>query len=111
MKTVVPFACDMSALSSEQRSRYQELRELLRSALCAIRELTDGYEFEFVPAHANYQALTEFTPLEHACCPFFTISICLKAGKQVVWQLTGSQGIKQLIRAEFAGWFDHIAGL
>ncbi|HET8887497.1 MAG TPA: hypothetical protein VFQ41_01235 [Candidatus Angelobacter sp.] len=77
MKNVVPFACDMSALSSEQRSRYQELEELLRSALCAIRELTDGYEFEFLPDPANYRALAEFTPLEHACCPFFDVSIRL----------------------------------
>jgi len=106
MKTVVPFACDMSALSSEQRSRYRELGELLRLALCAIRELTDGYEFEFVPAHGNYQALAEFTPLEHACCPFFDVSIRLerKNGK-LCWRLTGREGVKPFIRAEFAPWF------
>ena len=106
MKTVVPFACDMSALSSEQRSRYQELRELLRSAVGAIRELTDGYEFEFVPDHANYQALTEFTPLEHACCPFFDVSICLeREGGTLWWRLTGREGVKPFILAEFSPWF------
>lgn len=106
MKTVVPFACDMSALSSQQRSRYQELRELLRSALSAIRELSDGYEFEFVPDPANYHALAEFTLLEHACCPFFDVSICLESeGGKLWWRLTGKDGVKPFIRAEFGSWF------
>ncbi len=106
MKTVVPFACDMSALSNEQRSRYRELRELLRSALSAIRELTDGYEFEFVPDPANYRALSEITPLEHACCPFFDVSIRLeREGGKLWWRLTGREGVKPFIRAEFSPWF------
>ena len=106
MKDVVPFACDMSALSSEQRSRHRELGEMLRSALCSVRELTDGYEFEFVSDHANYQALTEFTPLEHSCCPFFDVSIRLeREGGKLWWRLTGKDGVKPFIRAEFGSWF------
>jgi len=42
-----PFFCDMTALSSEQRARHHELAALLQSSLAAIRELPDGYDFDF----------------------------------------------------------------
>jgi hypothetical protein len=67
--------------------------------------LPDGYEFEFPLNSATYEALTELTPLEHACCPLFTIAIRLEHDK-IFWQLTGSEGVKQFIRMEFALWFD-----
>ena len=99
------FACDMKALSSEQRSRHHELTELLRSALLKTHELDFGYDFEFPPDPPIYNALTAITPLEHACCPFFTISIRLEQTGRLFWQLTGSDGVKQFIRMEFAEWF------
>lgn len=105
-----PFACDMKALSSEQRARHQELALLLQSSLEAIRELADGYEFEFQWEPATYAALAEITPLEHACCPFFDINIRLESeSNKLCWRLTGREGIKDFIRAEFGRWFDLIA--
>ena len=77
MNNTSPFACNMNALSREERLRHNELGGILRSALLAVRELPDGYEFEFPLRPANYRALIELTPLERACCPFFTISIVL----------------------------------
>jgi hypothetical protein len=100
-----PFVCDMTALSKEQRLRHHELGNVLRSALSAVKELPDGYDFEFPYQPAIYDALTQITPLERACCPFFTISIRQAPGNQLVWQLTGSEGVKQFIRMEFAHWF------
>lgn len=100
-----PFACNMNALSREERLRHSELGRILRSALLAVRELADGYEFEFPLLPANYRALTELTPLEHACCPFFTISIVLNQDDKLIWQLTGGEGVKQFIQQEFELWF------
>jgi hypothetical protein len=105
MSRPVPFACDMTALSSEQRSRHRELGNVLRSDLRAVKELPDGYEFEFPLQPSTYDALTQITLLEHACCPFFTISIRLAPSNQLAWQLTGSEGVKQFIQMEFARWF------
>jgi len=105
MSSPGPFACDMTALSPDQRSRHQELEELLRSALCEVRELPDGYEFEFPFLPATYNALSQITPLEHACCPFFTISIRLEQTERLFWQLSGREGVKPFIRAEFSPWF------
>jgi hypothetical protein len=105
-KTESRFFCNRTALTAEQRRHQQELGKALRAALLGVQELTDGYEFEFGPEHANYQALAEFTPLEHACCPFFDVSIRMeREGGKLWWRLTGRDGVKKFIRAEFGPWF------
>jgi hypothetical protein len=104
-KGETPFYCDRTALTPEQRKRQQELGKILRSSVLGVQELTDGFEFEFPCDPANYQALTEFTPLERACCPFFDINIRLeREGGKLWWRLTGREGVKQFIRAEFSPW-------
>lgn len=47
MSSPTPFVCDMTALSGEQRARHHEVAALLQSSLEAVRELSDGYDFEF----------------------------------------------------------------
>lgn len=104
-KPETPFFCDRTALTPEQRKRQQELSKILHSAVLGIQELPDGFEFEFPSDASNYQALTEFTALEHACCPFFDISIRLeREGGKLWWRLTGRDGVKQFIHAEFSPW-------
>ena len=106
MNDAVPFACDMSALSSEQRSRYRELAKTLQALLPCTHELSDGYEFEFSLRAEAQDALTEITPLERVCCPFFDVSIRLeREGGKLWWRLTGRDGVKQLIQSEFSSWF------
>jgi hypothetical protein len=96
----------MTALSSEQRERHYELAVLLQSLLAAVRELPDGYEFEFALSPQTYDVLAEITPLEHACCPFFDIAIRIESeSNKLCWRLTGREGIKPFIRAEFGAWF------
>ena len=97
----------MTALSGEQRARHHELAVLLQSSLRAVHELADGYEFEFPWKTEAYAALVEITPLEHACCPFFDIGIQIESeNNKLCWRLTGQEGIKPFIRAEFGKWFE-----
>jgi hypothetical protein len=97
----------MAALSGEQRTRHHELAVFLQSSLATIRELPDGYDFEFSWSLDTYVALAEITPLEHACCPFFDISIRIESEQnKLFWRLTGREGIKPFIRAEFGTWFE-----
>jgi hypothetical protein len=104
-KPETPFFCDRTALTPEQRKRQQELAKILRASVLGMQELLDGFEFEFPSDPTNYQALAEFTPLERACCPFFDISIRLeREGGKLWWRLTGRDGVKQFIRAEFSPW-------
>jgi len=104
-KSETPFFCDCTALTSGQRKRQQELGKSLRAAILGIQELPDGFEFEFSPDPTNCHALAEFSSLERACCPFFDFSIRLeREGGKLWWRLTGREGVKQFIRAEFAPW-------
>jgi hypothetical protein len=106
MSSPTPFFCDMTALTSEQRARHHELTALLHSSLSQIRELPDGYDCEFRWSLDIYAALAEITPLEHACCPFFDIGIRIESeSNKLCWRLTGREGIKPFIRAEFGAWF------
>jgi hypothetical protein len=106
MSSPTPFACDMTALTSEQRARHHELAALLQASLSGIRELPDGYDFEFPWTVDRYAAIAEITPLEHACCPFFDIGIRIESeSNKLCWRLTGRDGIKPFIRAEFGAWF------
>ena len=107
MSSPTPFVCDMTALTSEQRALHHELAALLQSSLIEIRELPGGYDFEFAWKPEIYSLLAEITPLEHACCPFFDIGIWIESGnKRLCWRLTGQEGIKPFIRAEFGKWFE-----
>jgi hypothetical protein len=93
MSSPTPFACELAAL--------------LRLSLSAIRELPDGCDFEFQWSLDTYNALTEITPLEHACCPFFDVAIRIESeSNKLYWRLTGQEGIKPFIRAEFGEWFE-----
>jgi hypothetical protein len=99
------FVCNMNALSPEQRARHRELEHLLQAALLETHELSNGYDFQFRSDPEIYEALSQITPLEHACCPFFSISIRLDRTGKLFWQLTGQEGVKPFIRAEFSPWF------
>jgi hypothetical protein len=92
------FACDMSALSSEQRQRHVELATRLRVAVAGIVELPNGYEARF---GSNIdQEVAEFCELELLCCPFFTLELSQYKGVSGL-SITGPDGIKPFIRAEF----------
>lgn len=102
----------MTALSSEKKARHHELTLLLQSLLAAVRELADGYEFEFAWKPDTYNALAEVTPLEHACCPFFDIGISIESeSNKLCWRLTGRERIKPFIKMEFAEWFKLLSAL
>jgi hypothetical protein len=101
-----PFACDIKALTPEQRKRhFEELSPQLRSLKKSVRELPDGYEFEF-PADPNTFALvTEWSIQERQCCPFFDIDIRLDRDGGPLWlRLTGKEGTKDFIKSEAASW-------
>jgi hypothetical protein len=101
------FACDRSALTGEARKRhFDELGPALRAKRKSIRELADGYEFEFPPDAATFQLLTEWAAGERLCCPFFDIGLRIEREGGSLWlRLTGREGVKQFITADFARWF------
>lgn len=100
------FACNRLALSPAARHRhFDELGPALRDLRKKVRELPNGYEFEF-PSDANTVAtLTEWAGGERLCCPFFDIEVRMEAENGPVWlRLTGRKGTKQFIEADAAAW-------
>ena len=65
-------------------------------------ETEKGYEFQFSPGDVSLAELAEWVVAESKCCPFFDFHMDLeREGKLVCLRLTGEEGIKAFIRAEF----------
>lgn len=101
-----PFACDRSALDSEARKRhFNELGPALRSMKKAERELPDGYEFQFPSDAKTITTVAEWAAGERLCCPFLKIELRIEPEQGPFWlRLTGREGTKQFIEADFASW-------
>lgn len=104
-KVESPFACNTLALTPEIRKRHFEvLGPMLVSMRTAVREIADGYEFEFPNDEKTYRLLTEWAFQESECCPFFDINVRLERERgALVLRLSGREGTKNFIRGE-GGW-------
>jgi len=102
-----PFACIVSALSpAERKQHFEEYGPRLRASLKAIRELPDGYEFAFHTDRDTYQVLSIWMFQERLCCPFFDLELRIDREGGSTWlKLTGRDGVKEFIQAEFEPWF------
>ncbi|PYT62616.1 MAG: hypothetical protein DMG35_07000 [Acidobacteria bacterium] len=97
------FYCNSKALTPEERIQHKQLSDKLMAARKEIVETTKGYEFQFSPKSISLAELAEWVVAESKCCPFFDFHIDLEnEGKLLCLRLTGEEGIKQFIRAEFA---------
>lgn len=98
-----PFVCNMDALTAEQRSRHNVLAKQLWPAVIEFKELPDGYAARFFPDGEMVLAIAEFISLERLCCPFFTLAVEIEGNQGPLWlKITGGEGIKPFIRAEFS---------
>ena len=96
-------ACNVLALSSEERIRhFKELGPVLRLLKKSVRELDDGFEFEFPGDRATLQSLAEWIIQERECCPFFEITLKLEPEQGAAWlRLTGSKAMAELALSSF----------
>lgn len=101
-----PFACDRMALDPVARKRhFDELGPALRSMRKAVRELPDGYEFQFPSDPKTIAMVAEWAAGERACCPFFNIQLRMEAEGGPLWlRLTGRKGTKEFIQVDGASW-------
>jgi len=96
------FYCNTKALTPEERTHHKQLSEKLAAARKEIVETEKGYEFQYSPADISLSELAEWVNAESKCCPFFDFHIDVeREGKLLCLRLTGEEGIKAFIRAEF----------
>jgi|SRR5215469_3566553 len=97
------FYCNIKALTAEERAHHKRLGDKLMTARKEIVEMDRGYEFQFSPKDVTLAELADWVVNESKCCPFFDFHIDLEnEGKLICLRLTGEEGIKQFIRAEFS---------
>jgi|SRR5262252_25522 hypothetical protein len=96
------FYCNAKALNPAERARHNQLTEKLLAIRKSTVETEKGYELQFSPADVSVPEVAEWVVAESKCCPFFDFHIDLEnAGKLICLRLTGREGVKQFIRAEF----------
>jgi hypothetical protein len=102
MAAETKFYCNVKALNPAERASHKQLTEKLIAVRTAIVEMDHGYEFQFSPSTMTLAALADWVAAEGKCCPFFDFHIDLEhEGKLLCLRLTGEEGIKAFIRAEF----------
>src|SRR5947209_20326838 len=96
------FACNLKAISVAERPRYNELVKRIRAAIRDRNEVATGYAFRLDSKTVTLPEAAEWIVMERLCCPFLTLQLSA-AGNQADWvlTLTGPEGVKPLITAEF----------
>lgn len=101
-----PFACDMTAIRTDQRNAHLATIERLFRSVQSIRELANGYSFRLVNDLDTLLTAAQFISLERLCCPFFDFGLDIEREGGEVWlRLTGREGAKPFIMAEIG---DHL---
>ena len=105
-----PFACNRLALDAVTRKRhFDELGPALRSMRKAVRELPDGYEFQFPSDPKSIAMVAEWAAGERLCCPFFNIELRMEAEGGPFWlRVTGREGTKEFIKVDGATWIQAV---
>jgi len=96
-----PIACNMAALSDDQRKRILVLLKQIRTAGQEVRELPNGYALRLPAESATVQDVAEYITLERMCCPFFRFDMEVEQEGGPMWiRLTGREGVKEFTKLE-----------
>jgi len=86
-ETPPPIACNLKALTSEQRKSLDRVGEHVISAITATRELTDGYAFLVDPSKASVTDVA-----------FYEFQVDLHGADATLWlSVKGRPGVKEYI--------------
>jgi hypothetical protein len=97
-QTPPPIACNLKALTSEQRKQLEQTGEHVISAITASRNLNDGYAFRVDPAKASLIDVAQWLELWRRCCPFYEFQIDFHAADASLWlSVKGRPGVKEYI--------------
>ena len=94
------FACDLGALSAEERARRAALASRVTSRFREVRDLPDGYAARLDADPPILQDALDWVLLERRCCPFLRLDLCFEPADGPVWlQLRGNPGVKEFLSA------------
>ena len=97
-----PVACDLGALSPEERAREQTLLTELQAVLREPHETEMGFRFLVSHDPLLLGRLGELLALERLCCPFLSFDLAVPAGREpVTLDIHGEADAKAFIRSAF----------
>lgn len=98
----LPIACDLSALTNEEREWLMPEFAALFLTTATIKALTDGYGFKFENVNFDqYVHIAKLVALDRLCCPFIRHAIVQESGSLDVWlYLSGPAGTKEGIASD-----------
>src|SRR5689334_22420737 len=93
------YACDMRAMTKEQRVEHARLAHELFAAVEEQRELANGYAFRL--AADRWLDTARWADLERRCCPFFAFELTAPSDGGALWlRITGKKGVKEFMKTE-----------
>jgi hypothetical protein len=93
-----PIACNLKALTVEQRHQLTRLGEHVITAISGSRELMNGYAFHIDPKRATVMDVAQWLDVWRRCCPFYEFLIDFHAADGAIWlSVTGRPGVKEYI--------------
>lgn len=95
-----PIACDLNALTAEERDSRQRVLGAVAQAVIGRRALANGFELSFDAAKLDLATLGEWIALECRCCPFLHFRLDIKPAGRTMLALTGGRGVKEFLRTE-----------
>jgi hypothetical protein len=96
----ISIACNLNALTADERARRATLAHRLRVATQEVVETETGYTLRLPEESSAYQEAFELVLLERRCCPFLRLEITLEPGRGPVWlTLGGSPEVKAFLAA------------
>jgi hypothetical protein len=105
-QTETPFFCNLKALTAAERAEQQQVTTRVLRSIRNKRELVDGFAFEVDGGRLSIKELASWVDFERRCCPFFDFHVEWRRDNgPVTVQLTGREGVKDFIRAEFEAAF------
>lgn len=99
MNDDAPIACDLTAMSAEERAEHSRVAEEVLTSAKELRERPGGYAFCLPTETDLIQKAGSFISRERRCCPFFHFTLDVEPDHGPVWLgLTGREGVKQFLR-------------
>ncbi|MCL4863552.1 MAG: hypothetical protein KJZ93_29375 [Caldilineaceae bacterium] len=96
----MPVACSLH--EAELIERRNTVLRTIGHNVQAVRELTDGYAFQFSSDDACLEQLMRVIQLERRCCPFLTFQLRVEPGIGSLWfEITGPSTAKDFIKILF----------
>ena len=99
-KTQPPLACDLGALSADERARRSALASRVTARFREVREISDSFAGRLDPDSAIVRDALDWMLLERRCCPFLRLELAFEPSDGPVWlRFRGGAGVKEFLAA------------